>query len=48
MPLTDANHRATRALREGSKFLVFVLSEPVTFDQLRHSIGNAIANDYWS
>jgi hypothetical protein len=48
MALNDGNHRVARALREGREFLVFALSEPETFDQLRHSIGNTIASDYWS
>jgi hypothetical protein len=48
MPPIDGNHPATRALREGSEFLVFVLSEPETFDPLRRSMNNTIANDYCS
>ena len=48
MPPTGADDRATRALRDGREFLVFVLSEPETFELLRRSMGNTIANDYWS
>jgi len=48
MPPIDGNHRATRALREGNEFLVFVLSEPETFEPLRRSMNNTIANDYCS
>jgi hypothetical protein len=47
-PLIDGNHRAARALREGSTFLVLVLDEAETLELLlRRGMGPAIADHYW-
>jgi hypothetical protein len=48
MPLIDGNHRAARALRDGSEFFVFVLSERETLELLRRSMGRFLADYYWN
>ncbi len=48
MPLIDGNHRAARALRDGTEFFVFVLTKTETLELLRRSMGNTIADDYWN
>jgi hypothetical protein len=47
MPLIDGNHRAARALRDGSPFLVTVLSETKTFELLCRSMGIYRADVAW-
>jgi hypothetical protein len=48
MPLIDGNHRAARALRDGSEFFVFILSERETLELLRRSMGRFLADYYWN
>ena len=47
MPLIDGNHRAARALRDGSDFFAAVLDENETLELLRRSMGKANSDDYW-
>jgi hypothetical protein len=47
-PLIDGNHRAARALREGSEFLAYLLPESETLDLLRRSMGRFAADHYWN
>lgn len=47
-PLIDGNHRAARALREGSEFIVYLLPESETLDLLRRSMGRFAADHYWN
>lgn len=46
-PLIDGNHRAARALRDRTEFLVYLLPEPETFELLRRSMGRTVADAYW-
>ena len=46
-PLIDGNHRAARALRDGTEFLVYLLSEAETLELLRRSMGRIVADSYW-
>jgi len=47
-PLIDGNHRAARALRDGTEFLAYVLPEAKTLELLRRSMGQVIADHYWN
>ena len=47
-PLIDGNHRAARALRDGSEFIVYLLPEDETLELLRRSIGRWTADHYWN
>ena len=47
-PLIDGNHRAARALRDGTEFLAYVLPEAETLELLRRSMGQATADHYWN
>jgi hypothetical protein len=47
MPLIDGNHRAARALRDGTPFLVTVLNEDETFGLLCQSMGIFRADVSW-
>ena len=47
-PLIDGNHRAARALRDGSEFLAYVLPESKTRKLLIRSMGRAVANQLWN
>lgn len=47
-PLIDGNHRAARALRNGSEFVVYLLSEDDTLNLLRRSMGPFAADHYWN
>jgi hypothetical protein len=46
--LIDGNHRAARALREGSEFIVYLLPESETLDLLRRSMGRFAADHFWN
>ncbi|MBN9615127.1 MAG: hypothetical protein J0G35_06085 [Acidobacteriales bacterium] len=46
-PLIDGNHRAARALRDGSEFIVYLLPEDTTLELLRRSMGRLTADHYW-
>lgn len=46
-PLIDGNHRAARALRDGSEFIVHLLPESDTLDLLGRSMGRFAADHYW-
>ncbi len=47
MPMIDGNHRAARALRDGTHFFAAVLNEKETLKLLRRTIGRAAANRLW-
>ena len=47
MPLIDGNHRAARALRNGTDFFAAVLSEKETRRLLRLTMGRMAANRSW-
>ena len=47
MPLIDGNHRAARALRDGTYFFAAVLNEKETLRLLRLTSGRANANRQW-
>jgi hypothetical protein len=47
-PLIDGNHRAARALRDGSEFIVYLLPENETLELLRRSMGRFTADHYWN
>lgn len=47
-PLIDGNHRAARALRDGTEFVVYLLPEAETLELLRGSMGRVIADHYWN
>lgn len=47
MPLIDGNHSAARALRDGTDFYVYILSETETRELLRRSLGAERADEYW-
>jgi hypothetical protein len=46
-PLIDGNHRAARALRDGTEFLAYLLPEAESLELLRRSMGRAAADDRW-
>jgi hypothetical protein len=46
-PLIDGNHRAARALRDGTDFLAYLLPEAESLELLRRSMGRAAADDRW-
>jgi hypothetical protein len=46
-PLIDGNHRAARALRDGTEFLAYLLPEVESLELLRRSMGRAAADDRW-
>lgn len=46
-PLIDGNHRAARALRDGSEFIVYLLPEDTTLELLRRGMGHLTADHYW-
>jgi hypothetical protein len=46
-PLIDGNHRAARALRDRTEFVVYLLPEYETLELLRRSMGSTVADDYW-
>lgn len=46
-PLIDGNHRAARALRDGTEFLVHLLPEAETLTLLRSSMGKIVADCWW-
>lgn len=46
-PLIDGNHRAARALRDRTEFLVYLLPEVETLELLRRSMGKTVADAYW-
>lgn len=46
-PLIDGNHRAVRALRNRTEFLVYLLPEDETLELLRRSMGRITADAYW-
>jgi hypothetical protein len=46
-PLIDGDHRAARALRDGTEFLVYLLPEAETLKLLRRSMSRTIADAYW-
>ena len=46
-PLIDGNHRAARALRDRTEFLVYLLPETETLELLRRSMGRTVADAYW-
>lgn len=46
-PLIDGNHRAARALRDDTEFLVYLLPEAETLELLRRSMGRTVADAYW-
>lgn len=46
-PLIDGNHRAARALRDGTLFFAAVLNERETLRLLRLTMGHADANREW-
>ena len=46
-PLIDGNHRAARALRDRTEFLVYLLPEAETLKLLRRSMGRTVADAYW-
>ena len=41
------NHRAARALRDRTEFLVYLLPEAETLELLRRSMGRTVADAYW-
>jgi hypothetical protein len=47
-PLIDGNHRAARALRDGTEFAVYLLPEPETLELLRRSMGHTTADHLWN
>ena len=47
MPLIDGNHRAARALRDGTPFFAAVLNEKETLKILRLTMGRKSANRDW-
>ncbi len=47
MPLIDGNHRAARALRDGTEFFAAVLKEKETRKLLRLTMGRTNADHYW-
>ncbi len=47
MPLIDGNHRAARALRDGTEFFAAVLNEKETRKLLRLTMGRTNADHYW-
>lgn len=47
MPLIDGNHRAARALRDGTDFFAAVLNEKETLKLLRLTMGRMAANRCW-
>ena len=44
-PVIDGNHRAARALRDGTEFLAYLLPEAESLELLRRSMGRAAAAD---
>lgn len=46
-PLIDGNHRAARALRDGTEFVVHLLPEAETLTLVRSSMGQSIADCWW-
>lgn len=46
-PVIDGNHRAARALRDGTEFRVYLLPELESLELLRRSMGRAVADDRW-
>jgi hypothetical protein len=46
-PLVDGNHRAARALRDRTEFMVYLLPEAETLELLRRSMGKTVADAYW-
>lgn len=46
-PLIDGNHRAARALRDRTEFLVYFLPEAQTPELLRRSMDRTAANACW-
>jgi len=46
-PVIDGNHRAARALRDGTEFLAYLLPEGESLELLRRSMGRAAADDRW-
>jgi hypothetical protein len=48
LPVIDGNHRAARALRDGTEFLAYLLPEAESLELLRRSMGRAAADDCWS
>ena len=47
MPLIDGNHRAARAMRNGTDFFAAVLNEKETLKLLRLTVGRTAANRRW-
>ncbi len=47
-PLIDGNHRAARALRDGTEFVTYLLPEAQTLELLRRSMGQTMADRYWN
>ena len=47
MPLIDGNHRAARALRDGTHFFAAVLNEKETRRLLRLTLGRKMADHQW-
>ncbi len=46
-PLIDGNHRAARALRDGTYFFAAVLNEKETRELLRLTLGRQVADRQW-
>ena len=46
-PLIDGNHRAARAMRDGTDFFAAILNEKETLKLLRLTVGRTAANRRW-